>query len=130
MPCKARDERLVHELDDYHKEIPPVFNRVGEYLLDDKCWFEVRGKAYLKRKEDFLFELELYNTLEVDVQVVESLKVLMIKFPRSLTKEQKNLIRNYDNYKAVRGCKRNSMMLIRNLRTRIKTFRDQYDSTI
>lgn len=45
----------------YHKETDQVFNRNGIYLLNNKCWLEVDGKAYLYEKQQFLSELKTLN---------------------------------------------------------------------
>jgi hypothetical protein len=121
---KHRDAKLVHELDTYHEEITPVYNRDGEYLLGDKCWFEVRGRAFTKRKEDFLFELQQLHMLDVDVQVVEHLDAIDRLSPNILSKKQRKLIREYNHFQWNRKNRRASLKRLHEMRKRFRKLKE------
>lgn len=123
--CKSRDARLLNELNTYHEEIPPVYFRDGEYLLGDKCWFEVRGRAFTKRKEDFLFELRQLDMLDIDINVIEHLKSIKRIGSKVITKEQLTLITDYEHFLHIRSIKRNGIKNLRNMRLRISAFRSK-----
>ena len=124
LPRKFRDERLLDELNTYHEEIEPVFFRDGEYLTEDTCWFEVRGRAFKKRKEDFLFKLQQYNVEEIDINVINNLKAVGRINPRVLSVKQLNLIRDYNHFLWVRHSKRLSRKRLKEMKIRIKEKRN------
>lgn len=111
-----RDERILKELDEYHEEIEPVYFRTGEYLLGDKCWFEVRGRAFTKRKEDFEFELRQLHMKELDISVVNKLKAINNIDSGMLSKEQLKIISDYEHFLHIRKIERTG-------RKRLKEFR-------
>lgn len=117
---KWGDERLLHELDVYHTEIEPVFHRDGEYLLGGKCWFEVRGRAFLTTKQAFLLELRQQEMLDHDVAVVNKLKEIQRISPSILTKDQEQLIVDYDFFLYWRGQKRDSRKRVKDMKERLR----------
>jgi len=121
---KHRDKRLLLELDNYHEEIAPVFNRTGEYLMGDKCWFEVRGRAFKKRKIDFLFELRQCFMAEVDVNVIHKLVDITRIDSSILTLEQCKLIEDYHHFLHIRGIERRGRKNLIEMKARIKEFKD------
>lgn len=100
---------MVNTLNTYQTEIDPVFNRDGEYLLGDKCWFEVRGRAFLMRKQDFLYKLRQLCMAEHDCAVIKSLDDIARLAPNLLTKEQLALISDYGRFLHKRIIKRESL---------------------
>tara|TARA_R110000851_G_scaffold211723_2_gene364402 strand:- start:154 stop:582 length:429 start_codon:yes stop_codon:yes gene_type:complete len=120
---KHRDERLLDELNNYQEEIDPVFHRDGEYLLGDKCWFEVRGRAFKKRKQDFLFELRQCEMADIDINVVNKLVEIKRISSGFLTCDQCNLITEYSHFIRNRDNKRLSRKRIKEMRIRISQYR-------
>lgn len=114
------DKKLLHELDTYHDEIPPVFNREGTYLVGDKCWFEVRGRAFKFEKRMFLYNLRQLFVEEVDVNVVRLLKKIDRIDSHILTFEQRKLVGDYNTYLHWRHQKRLSRRRISEMKKRIK----------
>jgi hypothetical protein len=124
LPSKFRDERLLDKLNNYHKEITPVFNRTGEYLMGDKCWFEVRGRAFKKRKENFLFELRQCFMSEVDINVIHKLVAITRIDSSILTLAQCKLIADYHHFLYIRGMERRGRKNLIEMKARIKEFKD------
>ena len=120
-----REERMLEELNDYHKEITPVFNRTGEYLLGDKCWFEVRGRAFKKRKKDFLYELRQCEMADTDIELVRKLVDIRKSYPRMLSKKQSRLIMDYGHFLSIRGMKRNSMKRLKEWKAELLVYKDR-----
>jgi hypothetical protein len=122
---KHRDSKLIAELDNYHEEIEPVYHRDGEYLLGDKCWFEVRGRAFTKRKEDFLFELEQLSLDDIDIKIVENLKAIARINSNILTQKQHKLIYQYNHFLNARKNKRLSRKRIKEMIIRVKSIKSK-----
>ena len=117
------EERQLRELDNYHTEIKPVFNRVGCYLYEGLCWFEVRGRAFEYRNDLFEYEMRQLNMGEVDNQVVNNLIAIQRLSPSLLTKKQLLLISDYKTYLNNRRHTRLSRKRIHELRARITAFK-------
>lgn len=125
LKCKHKDTRLLDQLNNYYEEIEPVYHRDGEYLLGDKCWFEVRGRAFTKRKEDFLFKLRQHDMEDVDLNVVKQLKAIQRLSKNVLTTEQRNIIRDYDHFLCIREMKRKGIKSLRELKAGLKLIIDK-----
>jgi hypothetical protein len=126
---KHRDSKLIDELNNYHEEITPVYHRDGEYLLGDKCWFEVRGRAFTKRKEDFLFELEQLSLDDIDLKVIEHLKSIARINSNILTPKQNKLIYSYNHFLNARKNKRLSRKRIKEMILRVKSIKNKNSPT-
>ena len=127
--CKFRDERLLMELNTYQEEIEPVFHRDGEYLLGGKCWFEVRGRAFKKRKEEFLFELRQCEMADVDVNVVNKLKEIQRLTSGLLSSDQCKLINDYNHFLYIRdNMKRPARKRLKEMKLRINQYRKDIKS--
>lgn len=111
---------MLAELNEYHTEIPPVFNRDGEYLMGDKCWFEVRDRAFLADKEHFLYQLKIMSMKEVDCQVIVSLLAISRIDSSVLTKDQKQLISDYNVWLSFRTMMRRSLINLKRFKMSVK----------
>ncbi len=56
------------------RETFPVFNRNGIYLIRNRSWFEVDGKAYLFDKKIFLDIPGFYRASELDYRKINAIK--------------------------------------------------------
>lgn len=104
-----RNERIIHELKNYHTEINPVFNRDGEYLQGNKCWIEVNGKAYLSDRETFLYQIQFINDSEKGIEVYRLLKSLQRVNENILSEEQKRFLCGYKQVLSLKDLKRDSI---------------------
>ena len=112
------DNDLV-QLENYFEEIPPVINRTGWYLLDDKCWFEVRGRAFVSNKVDFLWGLRYLNVSEMDISVVRKLEEIDRISTGILTSKQLRLVYEYNMYLRNRHQERLSRRRIKEMKSRV-----------
>jgi len=104
-------ETFDHELETYHIEIKPVFNRTGLYYdrKDRICWFETNSKAYLYEPENFLYEFEGYEALEKDIKTYRLLKSLYDYNPKALTKDQITHVKQYEQELRYRDLNRKTL---------------------
>ena len=72
------------------KEIEPIFNREGYYLMNGYCWFEVRGKAYEYDVESFIFRLKLL--MHRPIRDIEYSMLSRLSMERYLPKELREMI--------------------------------------
>lgn len=92
----------------FHPETEPVFNRDGYYLLEDKCWFEVEGEAFINEPSDFKHALKMLNykpLREIEYKHISELLKTGYK-----SKELRDLINIEEHCRDLRRIKRETML--------------------
>ena len=74
---RPQNNKRLKKFNHRRKETQPIFNRDGYYLINDYCWFEVEGKAYVHLVDHFKYSLYLlsqpiYRGVEYDAMLVMS----------------------------------------------------------
>ena len=86
---------------DYHSaktyyEVFPEFNREGVYLNDQRCWFEIGGKAFKYSRIDFEFQLQMLNVKPLRKVEYEAYKIL--RKAKLLSRKEKEKLSIYEDW--------------------------------
>lgn len=69
----------IKELEKFHVEITPKFNRDGLYYnrYEDIAWLERNGRAWLMNASYFLYDLKMFNHKPLTEKCVEAIRNLI-----------------------------------------------------
>ena len=69
----------IKELEKFHVEIKPKFNRDGLYYNrhEDIAWLERNGRAWLMKSSYFLYDLKMFNHRPLTDKCVEAIRNLI-----------------------------------------------------
>ncbi len=97
-----RDKYLSHT----YFEVFPEFNRDGIYMNDQRCWFEIGGKAFKYDRKTFEFDLKMLSVKPLRKIEYEAFKVL--RKAKLLSRKEKEKLWNYENWVELRKVRRDS----------------------
>ena len=105
----------IEELERFHVEIKPKFNREGIYYnrYENVAWIERDNRAWLSNSSYFLYDLRMLNHKPLTEKSAEAIRVLIRAGIKN--KELTELLYTDEAYKSVRNTYVNTLLLRRKL---------------